>query len=208
MPGVGEAAFYTDAARQKVTLAVVDVESHTAAEVVVVVHRTSGAWREVDLAVGALAGFAVLLLVLFHPKPIPVVAMPVDVALGFVAGAVLCASLSPLKRALLPRRRVAAQVLAMARAAFVEQGVSRTTGRTGILVYVSTFERRVEVVPDIGVDPTTVQTELDALRSSLAGGADLEGFLAKVRALGPPLGSALPRSPDDVNELPDAPVMG
>ena len=186
MPGVGEAAFYTDAARQAVTEAVVDVESHTAAEVVVVVHRTSGTWREVDLAVGALAGFAVLLLVLFHPKPIPVVAMPVDVALGFVAGAVLCASLSPLKRALLPRRRVAAQVLAMARAAFVEHGVSRTTGRTGILVYVSTFERIVEVVADVGVEPKAVQSEIDALQSSLARGADLGGFVAKVRALGPP----------------------
>jgi putative membrane protein len=205
---VGEAAFYTDAARTRVTEAVIDVESHTAAEVVVVVHRTSGAWREVDLAAGAVAAFGVLLLVLFHPRPIPVVAMPVDVALGFVAGAVLCASLSPLKRALLPRRRVKAQVLAMARAVFVEQGVSRTTGRTGLLVYVSTFERLVEVVTDIGVDPKAVQREIDALRASLAGGADLDGFLARLRALGPPLGSALPRSPDDVNELPDAPVMG
>jgi putative membrane protein len=207
MPGVDEAAFYTDAAKTRVTEAVVDVESQTAAEVVVVVRRTSGAWREVDLAVGALAGFAVLLLVLFHPKPIPVVAMPVDVALGFAAGAVLCASLSPLKRVLLPRRRVKAQVLAMARAVFVEQGVSRTTGRTGLLVYVSTFERRVEVVPDIGVDPRSVQPEIDALRSSLADGADFEGFVTKLRNLGPPLGTALPRSADDVNELPDAPVM-
>jgi putative membrane protein len=207
MARVGEAAFYTDAARKQVTEAVVDVESRTAAEVVVVVHRTSGAWREVDLAAGAAAAFGVLLLVLFHPRPIPVVAMPVDVALGFVAGAVLCASLSPLKRALLPRRRMRAQVLAMARAAFVEQGVSRTTGRTGLLVYVSTFERRVEVVTDVGVDPKAVQAELDALRSSLAGGADFDGFIAKLRALGPPLGTLLPRSPDDVNELPDAPVM-
>ncbi len=208
MPRVGEAAFYTDAARTRVTEAVADVESRTAAEIVVVVRRTSGAWREVDLAVGALAGFAVLLLVLFHPKPIPVVAMPVDVALGFVAGAVLCANLSPLKRALLPRRRVTAQVLAQARAAFVEQGVSRTTGRTGLLVYVSTFERRVEIVPDVGVDPAAAQAELEALRSSLAAGADLDAFLAKLRALGPPLGAALARSDDDVNELPDAPVLG
>jgi putative membrane protein len=207
MPAVGEAAFYTDAARKAVTQAVVDVEACTAAEVVVVVRRTSGTWREVDLAVGALAGFAVLLLVLFHPKPIPVIAMPVDVALGFVAGAVLSANLSMVKRALLPRRRVRAQVLALARAAFVEQGVSRTTGRTGMLVYVSTFERLVEVVADVGVDPTAVQPAIDAVRTSLAGGADLERFLATLRALGPPLGQALPRSEDDVNELPDAPVM-
>jgi putative membrane protein len=204
---VGEAAFFSDAARKQVTEAVVAVESCTAAEVVVVVRRTSASWREVDLAAGAVAGFAVLLLVLFHPKPIPVVAMPVDVALGFVAGAVLSANLSLIKRALLPRRRVRAQVLAMARASFVEQGVSRTTGRTGILVYVSTFERLVEVVVDVGVDPGVMQAELDALRASLSHGADLGHFIAAVRALGTPLGACLPRSADDVNELPDAPVM-
>lgn len=208
MPRVGEAAFFSDAAKKQVTEAVVDVESHTAAEVVVVVRRTSASWREVDLGVGAAAGFVVLLLVLFLPQPVPVVAMPVDVALGFAAGAVLSANLSLLKRTLLPRRRVRAQVLAMARAAFVEQGVSRTTGRTGILVYVSTFERLVEVVADIGVDASAVQAELHALRASLSGGADLDRFLAALRALGPPLGRALPRSADDVNELPDAPVMG
>ncbi len=208
MPAVGEAAFFTDAARKQVTEAVVDVESKTAAEVVVVVRRTSGTWREVDLAVGAAAGFAVLLLVLFHPKPIPVIAMPVDVALAFLAGAVLSANLSLLKRALLPRRRVRTQVLAMARAAFVEHGVSRTTGRTGILVYVSTFERLVEVVADVGVDPKSVQAELGALQACLSHGARFDRFIAALRALGTPLGTCLPRSPDDVNELPDAPVMG
>ncbi len=205
---MGETAFYTDAAKQQVTQAVIDVESRTAAELVVVVQRTSGAWREVDLAVGALAGFAALLVVLFHPRPIPVAIMPVDVALAFVVGAVLCANLPPVKRALLPRKRVAAQVLAMARAAFVTQGVSRTTGRTGILVYVSTFERRVEIVADVGVDPACMQGEVEALRGALSRGADLDGFVLRVRALGTPLGRALPRSEDDVNELPDAPVLG
>jgi uncharacterized membrane protein len=74
-------------------------------------------------------------------------------------------------------------------------------------VYVSTFERLVEIVTDVGVDPAPAAPELDALRSSLAHGADFERFLTKLRALGGPLGTALPRSEDDVNELPDAPVM-
>ena len=207
MPVVGEAAFFTQEARKRVTEAVIDVESRTAAEVVVVVHRASGAWREVDLAVGAALAFGVLLLVLFHPKPIPVVAMPVDVALAFAAGAILCASLTPLKRLLLPRRRVQAQVLACARSAFVEQGVSRTRGRTGVLVYVSTFERRIEVVADIGVDAKVFDAPARALSVAVARGADFEAFVEALRALGPSLAGALPRAPDDVNELPDAPVI-
>ena len=204
---MGEAAFFTEAARRSVTAAVVAIEAMTAAEVVVVVRRSSARWREVDLAVGAAAAFAVLLLTLFHPKPIPIVAIPVDVALGFAAGAVLAYGIAPFKRALLPRARLAAQVTAMARAAFVEQGVSRTTGRTGLLVYVSTFERRVELVPDTGIDAARLSAAFDALRGSLDHGVELDAFLHALSALGPPLGEALPRSADDVNELPDAPVL-
>jgi putative membrane protein len=204
---VSEASFFTNDARKRVAEAVGEAESRTAAEVVVVVRRTSGAWREVDLAVGAAVAFVVLLLLLFHPRPIAVEIMPVDVALAFIAGAVMCAGISPLKRALLPRKRVAAQVRARAREAFVDQGVSRTSGRTGILVYASTFERRVELVADVAVDTKLLEAQVRALSDSVARGPDLDAFLDAVRAIGPALAASLPRSDDDVNELPDAPVM-
>ena len=207
MRPVSDAAFFTDAARKRVTEAVVDVESRTAAEVVVVVRCASDAWRALDLAAGAAVAFAVLLLVLFHPHPIPVAAMPIDVALGFVAGAVLCGGIAPLKRALLPARRVAARVHAAACEAFVDQGVSRTRGRTGVLVYVSTFERRVEVVADVGVDAKDLEAPVRALRDAVSRGADFDAFVEALRGIGPSLERPLPRAADDVNELPDAPVM-
>jgi putative membrane protein len=207
MPPVSEAAFFTDAAKKRVTEAVMDAESRTAAEIVVVVRHASARWREVDLGVGAVVAFGVLLLLLFHPRPIAVEIMPVDVALAFVAGVVVSASIGPLKRALLPRKRVSEQVRAAARAAFVDQGVSRTKGRTGILVYVSTFERRVEVVADIGVDEKLLELQARALSESLSQGADFDAFVDAVRSIGLALAASLPRSEDDVNELPDAPVM-
>jgi putative membrane protein len=207
MPAVSEAAFFTDEARKRVTEAVVEVESRTAAELVVVVRHASGQWREVDLAVGAVAAFGALLLLLFHPRPIAVEVMPLDVALAFVGGVVLSAGIAPFKRALLSRARVEAQVRASAREAFVDQGVSRTRRRTGMLVYVSMLERRVELVADVGVDAKLVEGEVRALAAAVAGGADLDAFLEALRRLGPALAPSLPRAEDDVNELPDAPVM-
>jgi len=207
MPRVSEASFFTDDARARVGKAVGEAESHTAAEIVVVVRHTSGAWREVDLAVGAAAAFGVLLVLLFHPRSFAVEGMPVDVAVAFVAGAVLCSAISPFKRLLLPRKRVAAQVRAKAREAFVDQGVCRTRGRTGILVYASTFERRVELVVDVAVDARLLEAQERALSDSIRRGPDLDAFLEAVRAIGPALSASLPRSEDDVNELPDAPVM-
>jgi putative membrane protein len=204
---VSEAAFFTGAARQRVTEAVAHVESCTAAEIVVFVRRASNTWRQVDLAVASTVAFGVLLLLLFHPRPIPVEVMPLDVVLAFLGAAVLTANIAPFKRALLPHKRVTEQVRAAAREAFVDQGVSRTRRRTGILVYVSTFERRVEMVADIGVDSKLVEAELRALIQSVADGPDLDAFLDALRSLGPALASSLPRGADDVNELPDGPVM-
>jgi putative membrane protein len=204
---MSEASFFTDAARKRVTEAVADAESRTSAQIVVVVRHRSNAWREVDLAVGACVAFGVLLLLLFHPKPIAVEVMPIDVALSFAGGAVLCASLAPLKRVLLPRKRVAEHVRTTARAAFVELGVSRTRKRTGVLVFVSAFERRVEVVADVGVDAKVVEAQVRALGESVTGGPDFDAFVEALRALGPALAGSLPRGDDDVNELPDAPVV-
>lgn len=207
MPAVSEAAFFADAARKRVTEAVVEVESRTAAELVVVVRRASDDWREVDLAVGALLAFGVLLLLLFHPRPIAIEIMPLDVALAFVGGIVLCAGIAPLKRRLLSRKRVATRVHAAACAAFVDQGISRTRGRTGVLVYVSIFERRIELVADVGVDAKLVEAEVRALSASVAGGPDFDAFVEALARLGSALAAALPRAEDDVNELPDAPVV-
>jgi putative membrane protein len=204
---VSESTFFTDAARAQVTEAVKAVEARTAAEVVVVVRHASARWREVDLAAGAVVAFAVLLTLLFHPKPIAVAVMPLDVVLSFAGGAILCASIAPVKRALLPRRRVAELVHLAAQAAFVEAGVSRTQGRTGVLVYVSMLERRVELVVDVGVDAALLAIQARALGGSVARGPDLEKFLAALRGLGPALAGSLPRAADDINELPDAPVM-
>jgi putative membrane protein len=206
MSRVSEAAFFTSAARKRVTDAVADVESRTSAEIVVVVRHASGKWREVDLVVGAVVAFGVLLILLFHPMPIAVEVMPVDVVLAFLAGTVLCSSIPPFKRALLVRKTVSARLRAAAREAFVDQGVSRTRRRTGILVYVSTFERRVEIVADIRVDTKLVDAEVRALAEAVAHGPDLDAFVEALRRFGPALARALPRGADQVNELPDAPV--
>src|SRR5438045_3928208 len=63
----------------------------------------------------------------------------------------LGAVLAELLPARLIERGLRERVLAAARAAFVELGVHRTRARTGVLVYVSVRERRVELVCDVAV---------------------------------------------------------
>ncbi len=204
-------ALLEDAARKEASAAVADVESQTSAEIVIAVHRACDPYWYANLAWGALASLAALLLLLFLPQRFALSVFPLDAAAAF-AGATWLSSRVPAMRRIFTRaddRERRARIAA--RAAFFDLGVSRTRGRTGVLVFVAAFEARVEVVADVGV-PTDAAGA--AYRDALAGlqsateigRGDAQAFFAAVRSLGPTLASVLPRAADDVNELPDAMV--
>jgi putative membrane protein len=206
---MSERAFYRPETRRRITEAIKEVEAKTAAEVEVAIRRVSGRYREIDYLFGLGLAIAVLSVLLFHPKPWSVRTMPLDIAAAFAIGSVVCAHFWELRRRLVPPRWQANNVRTGAFAAFTELGVSRTHGRHGILVYVSLFERRVEVVPDIGIDLVALGSGwpriLEAMQSALRHHHDVDDFVEALRSLGPVLGAAMPHTPDSVNELPDEP---
>ncbi len=202
-------AFFDDEAKARAAREVKAIEARTAAEVVVAVHTTSGHYRHTDYLVGFLLSLVTLLALLYLPDEYPLEIFPVDVAASFLMGTLLSQVLPAVRRRLTSPRLLEENVRRAARAAFVELGISRTTGRTGVLVFVSVFERRVAVVPDLGVDPAAMGPEWDAalakLSAAVASAGSPEPFFEALRLLAPPLERTLPRSADDVNELPDAP---
>jgi putative membrane protein len=202
-------AFFEDATKTKAADEVKAIEARTAAEVVVAVHQTSGHYRHTDYLVGFGLALVTLVAMLYLPPEFALETFPVGLALSFGAGTYGSEWLPGLRRRLTSRQLLEENVRKSARAAFVELGVSRTTGRTGILVFVSTFERRVEVVADIGVETAAMGEEwtqaLAKLSAAVATSESPEPFLEALRLLAPPLERVLPRAADDLNELPDAP---
>lgn len=204
---MSEGAFFREQAKQQAKEAVEEIESHTSAEVVVALRKTCGHYRHADYLFGALAALGTLGAMLFLPWEFPLWSFVVDVVVAFALGAVVCATWPTLRRLLVwpPLRRRNAETAA--RAAFVDLGISRTTGRSGILVFVAMFERHVEVVADIGIDPAALEAgwgeTLRDLRAAVGLSPDFPRFVAALRKLGPLLGGPYPRSADDVNELPD-----
>lgn len=199
---------FTDAAKSRIRDAIVAVEKCTAAEVVVTVRRQADKYPAADWRAGALFGLAALCVVLFHPAPFAVWSIPVDVAMAFGLGLGLSKTTGVFKRVLtLPGTRAEAVRLA-ANDAFVEQGISRTRGRNGILIFVSAFERSVVVVPDAGIDEEMLgdawmQAKRAAIAAPFAAGSNVESWAKSIEAWGPVLGEAMPRHDDDENELPD-----
>lgn len=203
---MGLAAFFTDEAKQRTASAVQSVEARTSAEVVVAVRRVSGNYRASDYHVGFATMAVVVGYLLVAPELYSLGQMALEGVAAFAVGALLSAYVGPVRRLLLRESTLEANVQAAARAAFYELGISRTSGRNGILLFFSAFERRCAMVPDIGVDPAGLGEDYAAACSAIEEAArrlDFEAFVAAVERLGPPLGEAMPRQADDVNELPD-----
>lgn len=199
-------AFFTDEARTRTAKAVGACEAHTSAEVVVTVRQTSGPYRGAWALGGFVAGLLALCVLLFSPTEFDWRFFPVDVLVAFLLGAVVTARTAPLTRLFAGRKTLERAVDRASRAAFYDQGISGTRDRTGILVYVTLVEKRVVLLPDLGVDTEQVEgwADFESKLAAAVHGKDLEAFLSTVEAMGPALADSLPRAEDDVNELPDA----
>ncbi len=200
------AGFLDDAARKSFADAVGAIEASSAVEVVIAVRARTRRWLHAHLIVGMVATWAALAFMLFADHPFALPSFLIDPLLvGAVAGA-LSALVPAVARALTPSRVRRRAVVEAARSTFYERGVHHTRGRTGVLVYIAVTEQMAEVVGDDGVlqtiDPARWQTALRAIdRAVAAGGLATATQLAQ---LAPLCARALPRSSDDVNELPDA----
>ena len=101
------------------------------------------------------------------------------------------------------RRRVRRRALEL----FKVGTEARTTGRTGILIYLSLGEHMAEIVADRAiytVVPDTVWGDaMAALIGHVRDGRIADGMIAAVGQVGAILASYLPRRDSDVDELPD-----
>ena len=199
-------AFFDASTKKAITAAVREVESKTAAELVALVRWESSNYRDTDFAVGFCVSVVTLMALLYLPHEFPLWVFVVDVPVSFAIGSLLSMTVIGVRRMLTQKTRMEKAVRRAAHAEFYEQGISRTSGRWGVLVYVSAFEHCVEVVPDIGIDVealgTQWRTAIDALRSAVEQ-EDVDRFVAVLRTLGPVLGSVLPHRDGDVDELGD-----
>jgi putative membrane protein len=128
-------------AKQRVAAAVTAIEKKTSAEIVVMMRPESGTYRQADLLAGAIAAFAYLCVFLYAPEPFDFTYFPLEQAACFAIAAFACSRLPGLRRVLAGKKALARQALVAAKATFVDRGISKTRSRTGVLVYLSRFER-------------------------------------------------------------------
>ena len=197
--------------RLRVEASVFEAEQATAGEIVVVVVRASDAYASAGWRLGlllALLGF--LGLASFVPAA-PPLALLLAQALGLGLGHGL-ARLDPVRRRLVSEAVAEARTRERALRAFAENGLSRTRGRTGVLLFVSLLEHRVLVLADEGVDrvldPDGSWQDVVALAvAGLREGRAAEGLVRALERLGEILHAHLPAPARNPDELPTALVL-
>ncbi len=194
-----------DAERERVRAAIAELESRTDAELVTVLARRSGQYSHVLLLWAALFALASPPLLRLLPHWLE---QDHVLFLQWLVFAVLALAfhIPAVARLLVPRALQRAHAAALARRQFLENGLSYTRGRTGVLIFVSEYEHYVEVLADEGISsrvaPERWADIVAGFIQKVRKGRTLEGFLTCIDECGRLLVENVPVT-DQKNELPD-----
>lgn len=194
---------------EAVEAAVTRLEAATDAEIVVVAVPRSHDCRDLSLLFGVGLAWSGLWAMLLSPWPFEPWLMPLELLGVGAFGAWLAHRKPGLLRLFLSPARSRRQVEEAADAAFHQELVHGTRGRTGLLVYFSALEQRVALRPDLGLDARVPRAEWNAI--AWGPGQDprrctrMEDLLAGLDKVGAVLAARVPPLSDNPDEIANAP---
>jgi putative membrane protein len=203
--------FLPEAERQKIESCICLAESRTRGEIMVLVEGASGHYPVADLhaatvfALPAAIALTPLLGRLFWVGPSNLwVFLGVLIPL-FLIFQVAAKHLLPLKRLFLSAREMEAQVKEAAEIQFYQKGVYRTREETGVLIFVSVFERKVWVLSDRGINAKIPEgywkDVVDLIVEGIRSGRPAESICRAVAQVSDVLAEKFPVRADDTDEL-------
>lgn len=218
-------AHMDDAGRSLIAAAVSEAETATSGEIVTVLAEASDGYTDVALLWAAGAAFTAMSVFAAFPQPFldiwdrmiggwghewttgELASMVIALGLLKFLAVLLVQQWQPLKWALVPGPVKTIRVHNQAVRQFRVGAERRTTGHTGVLIYLSMREHRAEIVADESIAakvPAEVWGEaMGDMLTLIRKGAVAEGLAVGIRDVGFVLAEHFPRGSEDVNELPD-----
>lgn len=218
-------AYLDDAGRQLVSDAVTAAEASTSGEIVTVLAEASDGYTDVALLWAAGAAFTAMSVFAAFPEPFldawdaaiggwghewttgELASMVIGLGLLKFLAVLLVQQWQPLKFALIPAPTKTIRVHNQAVRQFRVGAERRTTGRTGVLIYLSMREHRAEIVADESiaaqVSPEVWGEAMGDMLALIRKGQVAEGLAVGIRDVGFVLAEHFPRGAEDINELPD-----
>ena len=199
---------FDDAACDNLAQCVKEIEVSTDAELVIIVRARSGSYAHADYLFGFIISLIILLFVLFSPIDFHQIWVPIDVAIAFVAGALICSRSNVLRRLFSSEKYRSKITRSAAAAMFYEAGIANTNAEMGVLIYLSLLERKLELIADRGVLLKVPAQEWNrelAELQSIGHAPEPKSFMTAIREFGALLTSHVPATGENPNELPDLP---
>lgn len=201
-------AMINDTERQQIADLIAEVERHTDAELVAVLAARSDDYRYIPVLWAALVALAVPTVGLFTPFGGDLIAAA-QLAVFCLLAVVF--RIPAVGTRLIPRSVRYWRAANMARRQFLEQGLHHTKGDTGVLLFVSEAEHYVEILADRGIDrhvaPERWRGLVDDFVIAVRTGRTLAGFETTIAQIGEILSDAVPKTPDNRNELDDRLIL-
>lgn len=196
----------TEQEKQNIRQAIADVESKTSGELVTVVARASDGYMYIPVLWAALMA----LLVPFGLWLLDQWLDPAFIYLAQVGVFITLASIfrwPPLKMYLIPKAVKLQRAARLAREQFFNLNLHQTSGRTGVLIFVSLAEHYVEIIADKGINDVVPANAWDQavadFLDKVKAGHLADGFIAVVNDCGELLKQHFPASKENNNQLPD-----
>ncbi|MDF1581590.1 MAG: TPM domain-containing protein [Desulfuromonadales bacterium] len=199
--------FFTRAEQERIETTVQRVEKRTSGEIVPLVIAESCTYPRAEILGAGLFSLASAITLswafwgesLWHFLWL--------FALGYFPFKGLIRHLPALRRRLVHPQEIDAEVEEMAAIAFLEHGLHHTRDETGILILVSLFERRVQVLADRGINAVVPAHAWDGIVQTIVAGIHrgetCAALCAAIETCGDLLAEHFPIKTDDTDELPN-----
>lgn len=204
---------------EQIKQAVKEAESKTSGEIATAFIKESDNYAGYELIFAVICGFIYFTVMMFFSGAIEAAIKNmvwdygVDYLLAFygfstflvIALIYLLANFPFIDRLIVPRSVMRRKVNERAVRHFMESGVYNTRERTGILIFISALEHRVELLADRGIAEKIAQEKWDEIAAAIAAGIKkrqlAEHLTGAIRECGELLAKHFPIRADDVDEL-------
>jgi putative membrane protein len=204
--------FFTPEERERIRLAVATAEKATSGEIATMVVARSDRYQEAILLASVLGAALTALIAAVASQHVTIWSyLPLTIILYFPL--YLLIKRTPcLQRPFISGRRLNEAVQARAVQAFYEKGLYRTRDETGILLFISIFERKVWILGDRGINARipaeSWQQLVQLLTTGIREDRACEALCNVIAHCGEELARHFPREGDDRNELQDELIVG
>ncbi|MEA1985939.1 MAG: TPM domain-containing protein [Candidatus Marinimicrobia bacterium] len=117
------------------------------------------------------------------------------------------ANISTIDRLIVPKKVMQEKVNNRAMRYFMESGVYNTRDRTGILIFISTLEKQIQLIADSGINKKIEQSQWNEIVENIANGVKektlSKNLIESIDECGKLLSKYFPIKDDDENELPN-----